>query len=40
MMTFLAFCEVMFKRYPNMDGAFLLELCEVAYQEIKEKEGN
>lgn len=37
-MSFIRFCELMFKRYPNMDGALLLSMCEVAYKEIQEEE--
>lgn len=37
-MSFIEFCHFMFKRYPYMDGALLLALCEVAYKELQEEE--
>lgn len=37
-MSFLSFCEFIMGRYPTMDGALLLSLCEVAYQELKSEE--
>jgi hypothetical protein len=37
--SFVKFCEMMFRRYPHMDGNQLLSMCEVAYKEIIEEEG-
>jgi hypothetical protein len=37
-MNFINFCEMIFGRYPNMDGALLLSMCDVAYQELLEEE--
>ena len=36
-MSFVSFCEFIMGRYPNMDGALLLSMCEVAYQELREE---
>jgi hypothetical protein len=37
-MSFIDFCQFIFKKYPHMDGNQLLAMCEVAYKEIQEEE--
>lgn len=39
-LSFIQFCEFVFKRYPEIDGNVLLSMCEVAYAEIQEEEEN
>lgn len=33
-MSFVQFCEFIFKKYPYMDGSVLLYMCDVAYSEL------
>lgn len=39
-MSFISFCTLIFRKYPDIDGYQLLKMCEVAYQEIQEEESN